>query len=332
MAAERDAGLRLFGLPPRAGERVAALWPGPVADGGPGDRPASGSCAGAIVWQGDDAEVAAFLAAHPECRWLHTIAVGVPHAVLRHAAGTGLTVTNGAGTHGSAVAEHVLALLLAHLKALPRTLAAQRERKWEVPVAAELRGRRAGVLGLGDIGRRTALLLDAFGARVRGCRRGADGGPGSEGAVPGPEDAVPGLRAVYGRERVAEFLSGLDVLVVAVPLTEETAGLIGSAELALLRPGAVLVNVGRGPVVDEAALVAALRDGRLGGAALDVFATEPLPPSSPLWSEPGVLITPHSADVTPGTDDRCLGLLLDNVTRFRAGRPLRNVVDPARGY
>ncbi|MEU6540669.1 D-2-hydroxyacid dehydrogenase [Streptomyces sp. NPDC047000] len=322
---ERDAGLRLFGLPPRAGERVAALWPGPLTDGGPGDRAASGPCAGALLWRGDDAEVAAFLADRPECRWLHTTAVGVPPAVLRHAARTGLTVTNGAGTHGSAVAEHVLAVLLAHLKALPRTLAAQRERTWEVPVAAELRGRRAGVLGLGDIGRRTARLLDAFGARVTGFRRGTAGRPDSE-------DVLPGLRTVHGRERLAEFLHGLDVLVVAVPLTEETAGLVGTAELALLRPGAVLVNVGRGPVVDEAALVAALRGGRLGGAALDVFAAEPLPPSSPLWSEPGVLITPHSADATAGTDERCLDLLLDNVIRFRAGRPLRNVVDPARGY
>ncbi|MEW2289590.1 D-2-hydroxyacid dehydrogenase [Streptomyces sp. NPDC047841] len=284
----------------------------------------SGPCAAALVWQGDDAEVAAFLEAHPECRWLHTTAVGVPRAVLRHADATGLTVTNGAGTRGSAVAEHVLALLLAHFKGLPQTLAAQRERDWKVPVAAELRGRRTGVLGLGDIGSRTARLLDAFGARVRGCRRGAGGGPGAGFPVPG--------MSVYGRERMEEFLTGLDVLVVAVPLTEETAGLIGSAELALLRPGAVLVNVGRGPVVDEAALLSALRTGRLAGAALDVFAAEPLPASSPLWSEPAVLITPHSADATPETDQRCLDLLLDNLARFVAGRPLRNVVDPARGY
>jgi phosphoglycerate dehydrogenase-like enzyme len=324
VAAEQRDGLRLFGLPPQAYERVAALWPGPLAGTGPEGPLASGPCAAALVWQGDDAEVAAFLGAHPECRWLHTTSVGVPRAVLRHADATGLTVTNGAGTRGSAVAEHVLALLLAHFKGLPQTLAAQRERDWKVPVAAELRGRRTGVLGLGDIGSRTARLLDAFGARVRGCRRGAGGGP--EGLQ------VPGISAVYGRERMEEFLTGLDVLVVAVPLTEETAGLIGSAELALLRPGAVLVNVGRGPVVDEAALVSALRAGRLAGAALDVFAAEPLPASSPLWSEPGVLITPHSADATAETDQRCLELLLDNLTRFGAGRPLRNVVDPARGY
>lgn len=325
MAAEQPDGLRLFGLPPRAGERVAALWPGPLAGAGPDERRTSSPCAAALVWQGDDAEVAAFLGAHPECRWLHTTAVGVPQAVLRHADATGLTVTNGAGTHGSAVAEHVLALLLAHFKGLPQTLAAQRERDWKVPVAAELRGRRTGVLGLGDIGRRTAHLLDAFGARVRGCRRNAGGNPGS--GFP-----VPGVSAVYGRERIEEFLTGLDVLVVAVPLTEETAGLIGGAELALLRPGAVLVNVGRGPVVDEAALVSALRTGRLAGAALDVFAAEPLPASSPLWSEPGVLITPHCADATAETEQRCLELLLDNLNRFGAGRPLRNVVDPARGY
>jgi phosphoglycerate dehydrogenase-like enzyme len=325
VSAEQGDVLTLFGLPPQTWRPVAALWPGPMAGAGPDSFGASGSCVAALVWQADDAEVAAFLDAHPECGWLHTTSVGVPSAVLRHAASTGLTVTNGAGTHGSAVAEHVLALLLAHLKGLPQTLAAQQMRDWKVPAAMELRGRRTGVLGLGDIGRRTARLLDAFGAQVTGCRRGT----GSRSAS---DPSVPGLRAVYGRERLEDFLSGLDVLVVAVPLTAETAGLIGAAELALLRPGAVLVNVGRGPVVDEAALLAALRGGRLGGAALDVFTCEPLPASSALWAEPGVLITPHSADATAETDQRCLELMLDNLARFRADRPLLNVVDPARGY
>jgi phosphoglycerate dehydrogenase-like enzyme len=143
---------------------------------------------------------------------------------------------------------------------------------------------------------------------------------------------VPEVAAVHGVDRLADFLRDLDILVVAAPLTDATRALVGAAELALLRPGAVLVNVGRGPIVDEAALLAALREGRLAGAALDVFDTEPLPPSSPLWSEPGMIVTPHSADVTAATDDRCLAQLLDNIGRFRAGEPLLNVVDPARGY
>lgn len=325
MTGRQGDGLALFGPSPRVREAVAASWPGVVAEAGPGAGAGRGRFAGALLWQGDDAEVAAFLGTHPECRWLHTVAVGVAPEVLRRAAATGLEVTNGAGTHGSAVAEHVLAVLLAHVKGLPRTLAAQRERKWQVPSASELRGRRVGVLGLGDIGGRTVRLLEAFGARVTGCRRGT-GDPAGSGAA----ERVP--RAVYGRDRIGDFLDGLDVLVVAVPLTPETRGLIGAAELALLRPGALLVNVGRGPVVDESALLAALRTGRLGGAALDVFDSEPLPASSPLWSEPDVLITPHSADATAETDQRCLDLLLDNVARFRDGQPLRNVVDPSRGY
>ncbi|WP_394437405.1 D-2-hydroxyacid dehydrogenase [Streptomyces sp. SGAir0957] len=326
MAAREGGGPALFGLPPQARERVAAAWSTTAVETGPGAGAAPGRGSAALVWQAEDDEIEAFLAAHPECRWLHTVAVGVPAPVLKHAAATGLTVTNGAGTRGTAVAEHVLALLLAHCKGLPHTLVAQRERSWRVPPAAELRGRRAGVLGLGDIGGRTARLLDAFGVEVTACRRSAGG------TRPGPGEPGSGLRAVYGPEHLEEFLRGLDILVVAVPLTPGTRGLVGARELALLRPGAVLVNVGRGPVVDESALLAALRGGRLGGAGLDVFASEPLPASSPLWSEPGVLVTPHSADATPETDERCLELLLDNVARFRSGRPLRNVVDPDRGY
>jgi phosphoglycerate dehydrogenase-like enzyme len=133
-------------------------------------------------------------------------------------------------------------------------------------------------------------------------------------------------------QQLAEFLDGLDALVIAAPLTDQTRGLIGAAELARLPEHAVLVNVGRGPIVDQDALIVALRGGRLAGAALDVFDHEPLAPSSALWSLPNVIITPHCADSTPQTDQRCLDLLLDNIARFRQGKPLRNVVDPTRGY
>lgn len=306
--------MRLFGAPQAIADSIAASWPEAVLHG----EDTAADCRAAIAWQAAEDALVAFLSAHPECRWLHSTAAGVPPRVLRWAEGRSVVLTNGSGAHGRAVAEHVLALLLAHYKRLPALLSDQRSRRWQPAAAGELYGRRAGVVGLGDLGRTTAALLSAFGVRVTGYRR--------SGA------AVPEVDAVFGPGRLAEFLSGLDILVLAAPLTPSTKGLIGAQQMALLSPGAVLVNVGRGPVVDEAALLAALRSGQLSGAALDVFDTEPPPPLSELWSEPGVIISPHSADATAGTDTRSLELIIDNVGRFRSDADLHNVVDAARGY
>jgi phosphoglycerate dehydrogenase-like enzyme len=137
---------------------------------------------------------------------------------------------------------------------------------------------------------------------------------------------------VFAPKDLGQFLAQLDALVIAAPLTNETRGMIGDAELARLPPGAFLVNVGRGAIVDEGALIAALRSGQLAGAALDVFNEEPLPPTSALWTLPTVVISPHCCDHTPGTDDRGLDLFLDNLRRYVQGEPLRNVVDRRLGY
>jgi phosphoglycerate dehydrogenase-like enzyme len=181
-----------------------------------------------------------------------------------------------------------------------------------------LRGSTVGVLGLGDLGRCTARLLTALGAVVVGLRREAGD--------------VPEVTRTYRTEELPAFLRRLDVLVLAAPLTKETRALIGATELALLPRGAFLVNVGRGPVVCEESLLAALADGHLAGAGLDVFAEEPLPPASPLWSAPGVVLTPHCADSTDQTEERCLELLLEQVRRFSSGERPLNVVDLDRGY
>jgi phosphoglycerate dehydrogenase-like enzyme len=304
-------------------EEVAAAWPeaelteatvhrGPDAD-------EDGGFTAALVWDCAPDRLVRFVTGQTTLRWLHTAASGLPPDVLAVLADRGdVTVTNGTGTHGRAVAEHVVAVTLAHLKRLACLMAAQRAADWRPVVAGELGGLRAGVVGLGDLGRSTARLLGAFGTDVVGLRRGAA--------------SVPEVRATYGPDSWERFYDGLDLVVVCAPLTEQTYGMVGRRQLALLREGAFLVNVGRGPVVDEAALTEALRTGRLAGAALDVFATEPLPASSPLWSTPGVLITPHCADVTAGTGRRGLRLLLDNIARYRAGSVLNNVVDLARGY
>ncbi|MER6346062.1 D-2-hydroxyacid dehydrogenase [Streptomyces sp. NPDC001595] len=312
----------------RVAEDVAAAWPeaelteapahdGPAGDDPDGDR--NGGFAAALVWECAPERLARFVAAQPDLRWLHTTASGLAPEVLDVLAARGdVTVTNGAGTHGRAVAEHVVAVTLAHLKRLPGLMAAQRTADWRPPEAGELGGLRAGVVGLGDLGRHTARLLAAFGTEVVGLRRGTA--------------PVPEVSETYGPREWKRFYDGLDLLVVCAPLTESTRGMVGRDQLALLRPGAFLVNVGRGPVVDERALIEALPTGRPAGAALDVFATEPLPASSPLWSTPGVLVTPHCADATPGTGRRVLGLVVDNIARHRSGRALRNVVDVARGY
>lgn len=302
--------IRTFGSPTALTAKIAAAYPRaeivPDADGRRGH-------VAALVWSDPAGEIVGFAAENESLRWIHLRSAGIPLDLPGTLRGRSVMLTNGVGTHGAAIAEHVVALLLAHYKRLGSVFAAQRDRRWAVPPGMdELRGKTAGIIGLGDLGRSTARLLTPFGVTVRGLRRSG---------VP-----VDEVSATYGPERLAEFLDALDVLIIAAPLTRDTVGMIGSPQLALLRPGAVVVNVGRGPVVNEDALVSAVRGGHIGGALLDVFATEPLPESSPLWSLPGVLITAHCADATEQTDRRCSDLLLDNLRRFRDGRPLRNVV------
>lgn len=284
--------VKAFGLPAALLPAVQAAWPSAsfVAEG-------STDCDAVLVWDGAADEVAAFVAANPRLRWVHMRASGVPLELVEALRGRDVVLTTGRGTHGAAVAEHVVGLLLAHYKRFGALVRAQQERAWRVPSDVdELRGKTVGLLGLGDLGRSTARLLTAFGTTVLGLRRTGE--------------PVPEVSTVYGPAQLDEFLGRLDVLVVAAPLTPETTGLIGAKQLRMLPVGTVLVNVGRGTVVDPDALVDAVRDGHLGGALLDVFDTEPLPPDSPLWHLPGVLITPHCADTTAQTDQRCLAQLL----------------------
>jgi len=290
---------------------IARAWPeAEIHTCGPGS-----DFDAAVVWAADPAELVAFVACQTGPWWLHTTAAGVDASVAAAVRGRNVTVTNGSGGHGPAVAEHVLAVLLAHYKRLPFLQRRQRERAWAPDVAAEeIAGKTIGIIGLGDLGRCTARLLAALDVTVVGLRRRP---------IPPPA----GVSVMSRPDQMEAFLTGLDALVVAVPLTDATRGLIGAAEIAALPAGAYLVNVGRGPIVVQDALVAALRSGHLAGAALDVFAEEPLPASSVLWTLPTVTITPHCADRTAGTDGRCLDLLLDNIRRFRSGHRLRSVLD-----
>ncbi len=259
------------------------------------------------------------LNAAPQLRWLHTPSAGVDHLLTPLLLERDLLLTNGAGLHAIPVAEFVLALLLNHAKLLPKLQVAQAEHHWLWDLKPlELQDATLLLLGLGGLGQAIAQRAAAFGMRIWGSRRN-------------PEP-LPGIERVVGAQAWRALLPEVDYLVVTTPLTPQTRGLIDADALRSLRPSAYLVNVARGPVVDEAALIRALREGWLAGAALDTFSVEPLPSDHPLWSLPNVYITPHCAADSPRVRQRMTDLFLDNLGRYRAGLPLRNLVDKQAGY
>jgi len=231
----------------------------------------------------------------------------------------GVQVANARGLHGAQMSEFALAMLLALAKRVPRALEQQREHLWKMYGIPQLAGKTLGILGLGAIGAAVAEKARAFDMRVIGTQREAK-------PVPHVELVLAGAA---GTERV---LRESDFLVVLLPLTPETRGLLGARELDLAKPGAFLVNLARGGIVDEDALLERLRSGHIAGAALDVFAQEPLPASHALWDAPNAILTPHLAGLEPEYLKRLVELSVDNVQRLESGRPLRNRVDRARGY
>jgi phosphoglycerate dehydrogenase-like enzyme len=266
------------------------------------------------------------LRAAPRLRWIHTPAAGVGSMLYPDMVARPVTITNGRGTSADTMAEHILAVVLALFRRLPTALARQAARVWAQDELAASPGNRtiAGshvlVVGLGAIGTATAVRLNALGATVTGIRRRADGA------------AIPGVTAIHSPDALHDLLPAADVVVVSAPQTAATRALIGEPEVKLMRHGAILVNVSRGTLVDEDAVARALGSGRLGGAALDVFRDEPLPPDSPMWDLPNLLITPHVSGFRRDHWDAAIALFADNRRRFAAGEPLRNVVDKQAGY
>lgn len=259
------------------------------------------------------------LAVAPEMRWIHTPSAGVEHLLIAPVLERDITLTNSAGVHAIPIAEFVLALLLSRAKQLPGYAAAQAEARWDrAHEPQELYEQTMLILGIGGIGQAIAERAAAFGMRVLGSRR-----------APRP---MPGVARVVGNDGWRELLPEADYIVVAAPLTEETRGMLDAAAFAAMKPTAYLVNIARGAIIDEAALIAAIGAGRIAGAALDTFEQEPLPPESPLWSLPNVTITPHATAGSPRMRERQIALFLENLQRFRNGEPLRNVVDKAAGY
>ncbi|MET0228610.1 MAG: D-2-hydroxyacid dehydrogenase [Actinomycetes bacterium] len=261
----------------------------------------------------------------PRLRWVHATSAGageqVRKAGLSPEALKRVVITTSSGVHAVPLAEFAILGLLAMAKELPRLIEDQRARAWpEVrrPVR-ELSGQTLFLLGLGEIGREVARLGKALGMRTVGFRR-------TEGPPPEWVDEV------HGPQRLAELAGQADAMVVSLPMTEQTAGLVDRATIERLPASCIFVNIGRGGVVDEPALIDALRDRRIAGAVLDVFATEPLPADSPLWTLPNVLVTPHAAALSARENERIAELFADNLGRYLDGRPLRNVVEPGVYY
>jgi phosphoglycerate dehydrogenase-like enzyme len=261
----------------------------------------------------------------PNVRWVQATSSGIGQFVERMGYARrmpDITFTTASGVHARPLAEFTLMCMLGHVRGMLPTVHAQRDRHWERFAGTDLEGRTVLVVGYGAVGQEVGRMARAFGMEVLGVRRRPEG----------MEPAEVHADELAGPEALGTLLPRADFLVLAAPHTGETEEMIGARELAALPEGAALVNIGRGALVDEPALVAALQGGSLAGAYLDVFAQEPLPPESPLWAMPNVLVSPHSGSTSDRENGRITDLFCDNLARYREGRPLRNVLDPGRLY
>ena len=275
----------------------------------------------AISWDGPPID--AILEAAPNLRWIHQRGAGIDRIATPRLVASDVVLTNGSGNHAPNIAEHVLCLMLAFARGLPALVRAQQQRCWQPPKAGavfELGGQTLALVGVGAIGSALGQRAAALGMEVVGVRR-------SSGAAP-----PPGVARVVALDGLDAVLAAADHVAISLPLTSETRGLFSTARLAAMKPGAYLYNVGRGGTVDHGALLDALRSGHIAGAGLDVTEPEPLPADSPLWLEPGVVVTAHSSGMTPRSFERYQHLLLDNLRRQVRGEPLLNVVDKRLGY
>jgi len=328
----------IWAIPPWAVDEIRAALPGDwecvvvdaFADGSGDGRGAGGEAVeaarGAEVYLGWGVPREVLAAAGGALRWAHSASAGVGGVLYPEMVASEVVLTNSAGTHAEPIADTVLAMILHFARGLDFAVRAQAERRWDkgpydaadAPVR-ELAGSTVGLLGLGGIGQAVARRASALGMRVVATRRSS---------APGP----PGVEVLAGDDALDRLLPLAHYLVVTVPRTASTEGMIGARELAMLPAGAVVINVSRGDVVDEEALVEALRGGRLRGAGLDVFRTEPLPPESALWTLPNTLLLPHVSGTSHAFWRRETDLVVANLRRHLAGEPLLNSVDKQAGY
>jgi phosphoglycerate dehydrogenase-like enzyme len=272
------------------------------------------------VFSGDPFKTAWPLAGR--VKWVHTLSAGVEHMLTPGFAASPVPLTNARGVYKRSLAEFALLGILFFAKDIPRMRRNQAAGRWEQFEVTEAHGGVAGIVGYGEIGRASATLARALGMKILANRRRT--------ALSAEPDGI--ADAVFPPERLKEMLGQCDYVIVAAPGTPDTRGMLGPAELRAMKPGSVIINVGRGTVIQEAALIDVLREGHLRGAALDVFEHEPLPPGHPFYSMDNVLVSPHCADRTSDWLHQSVGFFLQNLNRFRDGQPLENIVDKKAAY
>jgi phosphoglycerate dehydrogenase-like enzyme len=253
-------------------------------------------------------------------RWVHAMWAGVEKLLFPELIESPVPLTNGRGVFKDGLAEFTIASILFFAKDLRRLIRNQEAGCWEQFEVLEIRKQVLGIVGYGGIGRESARLARALGMQVHAVRRSAN------------SDGDANVDRMFLLSELRQMLAGCDYVLIATPLTAETRGMIGEAELKAMKPSAVIINVGRGPVIVESALIAALEQGRIKGAALDVYDTEPLPSGHAFYRLPNVLLSPHSADHVVGWFDLGMNKFIENFERFRDGQPLENLVDKRAGY
>jgi phosphoglycerate dehydrogenase-like enzyme len=279
------------------------------------------------------------LQAAPELKWIQLISAGADHMMKGPGGGGKLRITTTSGVHAASLAEFAIAMMLMHVHRLHATSRAQYRHQWLpapefMKTADTLRGKTVGIIGYGSIGRELARIAQALGMEVLALKRDPkvlrDTGWSPPGGLGDPEGRIP--RRIFAPEEREGLLRESDFVVLLLPLTAATRHFIGARELAAMKPNAFLVNVGRGALVDEPALIQALQNKRIAGAGLDVFEREPLPTESPLWDLEEVIMTPHMAGPFRGYMDLACELFAQNLRRFTSGQPMLNEIDWGLGY
>lgn len=273
-----------------------------------------------LHWEGSrDLLRSAFLA-NSGVRWVHSRSAGLDRILFAELVESAVPLTNGSGVFSPSLGEFALAVILYFAKDIRRLLRNQEAGRWEQFDVEEIAGQTVGIVGYGDIGRAVASRVRAMGMKVLALKRHA------------PASSDPMIARFYKPDELLAMLAECDFVVVAAPLTPETHHMIGDAAFAAMKPNAVVINIGRGPVIDQAAMVRALSQSRIRGAGLDVFEQEPIPSGDPIYRLENVLVSPHCADHTPDWLDQAMGFFLEQYERFANGQPLANVVEKHLGY
>jgi phosphoglycerate dehydrogenase-like enzyme len=274
----------------------------------------------------------------PNLRWVQLSSAGIDHVMGKPLMASFIPIATTSGIHAIPIAEYTFGSMLAFARKFPQMFALQQRHewpqgRWDALLGAELRGRTIGIIGYGSIGREIGRIAKAFGMNVLASKRSPQRREDGGWVVPGAGDPhMEHVSRVFGADQLEEMVAQCDFVVAALPLTKDTECIIGEPVLRAMRPTTYFVNISRGGVVDEEALIRALREGWIAGAGLDVFRQEPLPPESPFYSMPNVILTPHISGASAAYDDRATEMFAENLRRYLAGEPLLNLVDRQRGY